>query len=64
MILAGDTSGLVAARLDLADAVNVVLAERYETDVVLTLDRRNFRAVRPLNSHTAFPRPSAARSAT
>jgi uncharacterized protein len=41
-------------RLDLADAVNVVLAERYETDGVLTLDRRDFRAVRPLTGHPAF----------
>lgn len=41
-------------RLDLADAVNVVLAEQYETDTVLTLDRRDFRAIRPLTGHTAF----------
>jgi predicted nucleic acid-binding protein len=41
-------------RLDLADAVNVVLAEQYETDSVLTLDRRDFRAIRPLTSHKAF----------
>ena len=41
-------------RLDLADAVTVVLAEQYETDSVLTLDRRDFRAVRPLSSHPAF----------
>lgn len=41
-------------RLDLTDAVNVVLAERYETEFVLTLDRRDFRAVRPLTGHDAF----------
>jgi uncharacterized protein len=41
-------------RLDLADAVNVALAEQYETDSVLTLDRRDFRAMRPLTSHKAF----------
>jgi uncharacterized protein len=41
-------------RLDLSDAVNVVLAERYETDRVLTLDRRDFRAMRPLTGHKAF----------
>ncbi|WP_040838112.1 PIN domain-containing protein [Nocardia brevicatena] len=41
-------------RLDLADAVNAVLAERYETDTVLTLDRWDFRAVRPLTGHPAF----------
>lgn len=40
--------------LDLADAVNVVLAESYDTDAVLTLDRRDFRAVRPLTGHHAF----------
>lgn len=47
-------SRYAALRLDLADAVNVVLAEQYETDTVLTLDRRDFRAIRPLSSHTAF----------
>lgn len=40
--------------LDLADAVNVALAARYQTDAVLTLDRRDFRTVRPLTSHPAF----------
>ncbi|AEH07941.1 MULTISPECIES: PIN domain-containing protein [Protofrankia] len=40
--------------LDIADAVNVVLAERYETDSVPTLDRRDFRAIRPLSNHKAF----------
>jgi len=43
-----------AMRLDLTDATNVSLAERYETVEVLTLDRRDFRAVTPLTSHTAF----------
>ena len=37
-----------ALRLDLADAVNVVLANRYATDSILTLDRRDFRTVTPL----------------
>jgi hypothetical protein len=32
--------------LDLADAVNVALAAQYRTDAVLTLDRRDFRAMR------------------
>jgi uncharacterized protein len=32
--------------IGLADASIVVLAERYETDRVLTLDQRHFRAVR------------------
>jgi uncharacterized protein len=43
-----------ALRLDLADSVNVVLAAEYETDCILTLDRRDFRAVRPLTHHRAF----------
>lgn len=40
--------------LDLTDAVNVALGEAYETASVLTLDRRDFRAVRPLTGHQAF----------
>ncbi|MFH0241992.1 PIN domain-containing protein [Streptomyces sp. HK10] len=40
--------------LDLADAVNVALAAEYDTDAVLTLDRRDFRAVRPLGRFKAF----------
>jgi predicted nucleic acid-binding protein len=40
--------------LDLADAVNVTLAAEYRTDTLLTLDRRDFRAVRPLTPHPAF----------
>lgn len=40
--------------LDLVDAINVVLAARFDTDCVLTLDQRDFRAVRPLSAHTAF----------
>lgn len=40
--------------LDLADAVNVVLAAEFRTDAVLTLDRRDFRALRPLTPHKAF----------
>jgi predicted nucleic acid-binding protein len=43
-----------ALRLDLTDAVSVVLAERYETDTVLTLDRRDFRAIHPLHGAPAF----------
>ncbi|WP_158607876.1 PIN domain-containing protein [Nocardia panacis] len=42
-------------RLDLADAVNVVLAERYLTNDLLTLDEKDFRAVRPLTpTHVSF----------
>jgi predicted nucleic acid-binding protein len=40
--------------LDLADAVNVALAARYRTDALLTLDRRDFRAMRPLTPHKWF----------
>ncbi|ONM47322.1 PIN domain-containing protein [Nocardia donostiensis] len=43
-----------ALRLDLTDSVNVALAERYETPDILTLDRRDFRAVAPLTRHDAF----------
>jgi len=40
--------------LDLADGVNVALAAQYRTDAVLTLDRRDFRAIRPLTPHKHF----------
>jgi uncharacterized protein len=40
--------------LDLADGVNVALAAEYRTCCVLTLDRRDFRAIRPLTPHPAF----------
>lgn len=43
-----------ALRLDLTDAVNVVLAEAYDTETVLTLDRRDFRAITPLTGAHAF----------
>ena len=43
-----------AMDLDLADAVNVVLAAEFRTDAVLTLDRRDFRPLRPLTPHKAF----------
>jgi predicted nucleic acid-binding protein len=43
-----------ALHLDLTDAVNVVLAEAYDTEVILTLDRRDFRAVTPLTGRHAF----------
>ena len=35
-------------RLDLADAVGVILADRYKTDRIFTLDERDYRAMRPL----------------
>lgn len=43
-----------ALRLGLTDATDVVLSERYETEAILTLDRRDFRAVTPLTGHRAF----------
>ncbi|ONK12614.1 PIN domain-containing protein [Streptomyces sp. MP131-18] len=43
-----------ALRLDLTDAVNVVLAEAFDTEIILTLDRRDFRAVTPLTGKHAF----------
>ncbi|WP_236573092.1 hypothetical protein [Nocardia caishijiensis] len=44
----------LALRLDLTDATNVALGERYETADILTLDRRDFRAIQPLTGHPAF----------
>lgn len=41
-------------RLDLTDAVNVVLAEAYDTEIILTLDRKDFRAITPLTGNHAF----------
>jgi predicted nucleic acid-binding protein len=54
-----DTARLIQKRyasleLDLADAINVGLAAQYRTDAMLTLDRRAFRAVRPLTPHKWF----------
>ncbi|MFI5716164.1 PIN domain-containing protein [Nocardia sp. NPDC051750] len=40
--------------LDLADAVNVALAAEFRTTDMLTLDRRDFRAIRPLVGAEAF----------
>jgi predicted nucleic acid-binding protein len=34
--------------VDMADAVGVVLADRYNTDCIFTLDQRDYRALRPL----------------
>lgn len=54
-----DTAQAVRARyldlrLDLADAVNVALAAHFQTNAMLTLDRRDFRAIHPLTDHRAF----------
>lgn len=35
-------------QLDLADAVGIVLADRYKTDRIFTLDQRDYRAIAPL----------------
>ncbi|MGI5220728.1 PIN domain-containing protein [Nocardia sp. CA-290969] len=40
--------------LDLTDAVNVALAAEFRTTDILTLDRRDFRAIRPLVGAEAF----------
>lgn len=40
--------------IGLADAMNVVLAMEYRTDVIATLDRRHFRMIWPLTRHDAF----------
>lgn len=40
--------------LDLTDAVNVVIAAEYESDTLLTLDHRDFRAITPLTAHRSF----------
>ena len=47
-------------RLDLAHAVNVAFAAQFRINAVLTLDRRDFRAVRPLSDHDAFRLRAAA----
>ncbi|MFC0860857.1 PIN domain-containing protein [Sphaerimonospora cavernae] len=35
--------------IGLTDAINVILADRYRTDSILTLDHRHFRVIRPLH---------------
>ena len=40
--------------IGLADAMNVVLARDFRTDVIATLDHWHFRAIRPLTPHSAF----------
>ena len=43
-----------ALRIGLADASIVVLAERYSTRDILTLDERHSRAMRPLSGRRSF----------
>lgn len=40
--------------IGLADAMNVVLAREFRTDVIATQDHRHFRVIRPLTPHPAF----------
>lgn len=40
--------------IGLADAMNVVLAREFRTDVMATLDQRHFRVIRPLTPHDSF----------
>ena len=40
-------------QLDLVDALNVVLADRHQTNLLLTLDYRDFRALKPLSPRFA-----------
>ncbi|MCP2280049.1 type II toxin-antitoxin system VapC family toxin [Nocardia amikacinitolerans] len=40
--------------LDMVDAMCVALACEFDTDAILTLDRRDFRALRPLDRYPAF----------
>ena len=44
--------------IGLADASLVVLADRYETDTILTLDERHFRVVRSLSGTPFRLRPA------
>lgn len=54
--------GLVAAhavlgdypQIGLTDALNVILAHQFHTDVIATLDQRHFRMVKPLTRHDSF----------
>ncbi|MEU3553144.1 PIN domain-containing protein [Streptomyces fragilis] len=41
-------------QIGLTDTMNAVMAAEYSTDAILTLDRRHFRALRPLSGHTSF----------
>ena len=40
--------------IGLTDAMNVLLAGEFRTDVIATLDHRHFRMIRPLTPHDAF----------
>lgn len=38
-------------KIGMTDAVNAVLAERYDTNEILTMDQRHFRTIAPLTRH-------------
>ena len=40
--------------IGLADAMNVVLAREFRTDVIATFDHRHFRVTHPLTPHSAY----------
>ena len=40
--------------IGLTDAMNVVLAREFRTDVIATFNYRHFRVIRPLTPHSAF----------
>jgi uncharacterized protein len=44
----------VNMNIGLTDAMNCALAAEFRTDAIFTLDRRHFRAVRPITSHESF----------
>lgn len=55
LIAAADVRARYASlKLDLADAVGVVLADRHRTNTIFTLDQRDFRAIVPLSNFDAF----------
>ncbi len=41
-------------QIGITDAMNAIMASEYLTDLILTLDPRHFRMMRPLTGHTAF----------
>lgn len=52
--------------IGVADAFNVVLAERYRTRTIVTLDRRHFEVLRPVTGgrFTVVPRAAPPRAAS
>lgn len=40
--------------IGLTDAMNTVMAREFRTDAIFTIDRRHFRTIRPLTSHSAY----------